>query len=297
MSTWYIRSIAWKLAMAVCVLIAWSGAADGAIYGIKSKDPISDPPTRLFRVDDDGSNLTVLSEVKLNGLAIDADGLAQDGSANLFAFEVTTDGTSSRLLSIDPLTSEATAIGPALAGRDIRGAVYDALGRLVVLDAANDSVLRINPLTGQAVAGSEASLTESGGGGFTLGNVADLTQRSDGSFVMVNDLGFYELDLATATVTELFVETAAASHDGRVPTFAGLATTSEDGVLLGYDVTFDDDLWLYDEGNGYDRTLAHQNIISAYNAGRGDLASLPIPEPATLLMAVVGSTALLRRRA
>ena len=57
------------------------------------------------------------------GTRIDVDALGMSASRNLFGYEIINDGASSRLLSIDTATAQATAVGSALTGRNVRGAV------------------------------------------------------------------------------------------------------------------------------------------------------------------------------
>jgi len=59
--------------------------------------------------------------------------------------------SASQLVSIDAGTAAATRIGAPLVGREIRGAMFDGLDRLWVIDRANNELLRIDPATGAPV--------------------------------------------------------------------------------------------------------------------------------------------------
>ncbi len=274
------------LTMLLCV------SAEATLWGVKSRDPVSNPPATLFSLDDNGDNLSVFGQVTLDGAAIDVDALAQSAGGTLYGFEVA-DGSFSRLMTIDTTTAAATVVGATLDSRDVRGAMFTADGRLIVLDANHNQSLRIDPATGH-VLGSPTALTLNQQP-YTVSTVVDLTQRSDGSVVMVDSAttgsAFYDLDLNTGVLSLRHTDTASAS-DGITINHAGIAA-SPDGDdpdrLVTYDVSWDDDIFHYDPANSWSRTNGPLNIINGYNAGRGDLAGPVIPEPATLALLAIGA--------
>ena len=132
--------------------------------------------------------------------------------------------------------------------------------------------------------------------GIALSTASDIAIRSDGTAILANATTFYEIDLGTGELTELFSDLSAA-HAGLA--FDPLASTS----LLTFEVNGTDDLYSFDTSLAAPpRINVLQNIIPQFNAGRGDLASLTlgdtsVPEPNTLMLLGLGIAALrLRRR-
>ncbi len=126
--------------------------------------------------------------------------------------------------------------------------------------------------------------------------MTDLAQRRDGSFVLVHLDSVYDLNVNTGELAHRFTDTTVAGHDGRAPDFAGVAPMLDPNAILTYDVTYDDDLWSYDEVDSYNRTLVEQHMIPGYNAGRGDLAGIVVPEPASAMLLGAAGLVLVRRR-
>ena len=270
--------------------------ARAEVWGIKSKDPNSEPPVTLFHFDEDGSGLVGVGYIKLSGVNIDVDALAIDVGGGMYAFKVSSAGTNSQLLSIDPSSAVATLVGPSLSNRDIRGAVFAGDGRFLTLDANQNALLEIDPTTGNIV-GSPIGLML-GGASYNIGDVTDIAQKLDGGFVIGGDNRFYSLNVATGEMVLLHTDNANGS-DGRVTAHAGLAFSTDapnTDTLFAYDVIWDDDIWTYQTDAAYARSLLHGNIFSGYNAGRGDLATTPTPEPATMLLLTAAAPIILRLR-
>jgi hypothetical protein len=259
--------------------VKWSSlnAPRADIWGVKSQGrgvlPGSQPPATLFRFKADGSEFAVVAPITVGGEEIDVDALALSPEGTLFGFQL--DAAGARLVTIDLASAVATPAGSFLEGRDIRGAAFTISGRLFVLDAATDEVLEIDPATGGVLGqGMRLSLN---GSPFGLPDYCDLVQSHDGSFVMGTENNLFSLDVTSGDMTLLSADPNS-GPDGVTVGIDGLAFSpiAEDvqSVFI-YDISLEDDIYVYDRTSGYSRTHLHRNIISSYNAGRGDVASLP----------------------
>lgn len=268
------------------------GSAEaGFVWGVKSHDPVSGPPATLFKFTPAGA-LSPVGTVQLNNVSIDVDGLAMDHDGQLFGFKVSYPGGQSQLIQIDPNDATATTVGPVLTDRDIRGATFDSLGRLLVIDSQHDELLSIDPTNGQVLDVL-----------FTLppvSNLVDITQQRDGTFMMIDANKIYRLTIlnGAGVLYEFFTETQP-GQEGDGVNMAGLAVTdfiANPDLLYMYDVGEEDDIYTY--AYNYDPAvkLTRQTLISdlipSYNAGRGDLAAVPVtplePYPMTQWKAAQG---------
>ena len=287
------------------LILALGGTADAVTYGLKSQDyygskgQFSGAPTHLFEFFEDGSGYTDLGAVKVSGSNIDADALAWSWAKGLLGFQLTEADDSqnvardSRLISINRQTGVATVIGSWLTGRDIRGASCDTADRLWVVDARNSQLLRIDPTTG-ALVGSPVGFTLGGSPHVLTYSCQDLAVRRDGTFYLIDfDLSadpsvtphkarIYTLDEQTGALT--LVHTDA----GQQLVGAAFSLAAEDEDLFAFEVGGSDDVFRYDVGSSFSRTTLYGNVIGSFNAGRGDLAGLIIPEPLTMLGMFLG---------
>lgn len=270
-----IISITFILSMALPV------EAGAEVWGLKSKgvylEPDSGPPTHLFSFTEDGSRFMDKGAVTLDGTEIDVDGLAISPIYGLMAFFLTDRGTSSgasQLITIDPNTAVATAVGSiVLEGRGIRGAGFDSTGSLFVVDSTNDELLRINPLTGEVEDSKNLTL---GGSHFDLSDVSDIAMRRDGTFYLSSfssGARIYTLDSTTGALTLAYETT-------HTYAYAGLAfsATAEQNELFAYEVQDTDDILVLDLDAGFNSIVLYGNILPSFNAGRGDLAASAVGE-------------------
>ncbi len=269
--------------MVLGVLGLASGPAAGQVFvlkgcgssvGICLNGVASEPPTRLLSFLEDGSLLTSIGDVEIDGTPIAGDGLALSANLGLYGFElvgpVPAPVDASQLLSIDPQTGAATRIGAALAGRSIRGATFDEADRLWVLDAASDELLEVDPATGSLL-GSPVPVTRLGSGAFDVTSANDLAMRAPGDFVMVDANAFYSLDLATGVAALLFLDTDPDDETPNPYFFAGLAASEDGSLLFAFDVTGEEDIVEYTAA--FSRSEIYSNVLPSFNSGRGDLAS------------------------
>jgi hypothetical protein len=253
-----------------------NAAAVPAVWGVKSyESPApSGVPATLFNFAEDASAFTTVGPVTLSSSQIDVDGLALSPEGTLFGFQVGIPG--SRLISIDKGTAVATIVGPVLANCDIRGAVFTLAGRIVALDVAQKQVVQVHPVTGQTIgAGVPLQVTTQSG---VVQDVCDIAQAPDGSFLVAwNYNELHSVDLNTGATRLLFLDPVP-DRQGGVATLAGLAFSRDatnPATLFAYEVSLQDDIYTYQTDAGFSRALPLPNIISCYNAGRGDLATVP----------------------
>ena len=220
---------------------------------MKSHDPVSDPPSTLFSFEATGGAFNIIGVITLGGNAIDVDALAVNADQTLFGFEVSAVSQRSRLITIDRATATATARGPYLEGREIRGATITTAGRLLVIDTVANTVVEIGKQTGVPF-GPEVELRYEGEA-FDISSIADLVETDVGSLVLVWFNRFFALDAGTGQL-ELLHEDEVNGPDGVNVGAAGLAwlAVTPDGPRLAvYDVQWDDDIFGYDPANTFQR--------------------------------------------
>lgn len=274
----------WLLLLGVVFgLLIGALSAEAVIYGLKTKakDPQpSEPPTILFSFQEDGSNMTHISYVKLDSKDLDADGLAYDDvyGYGLLAFELQTNAggsvTASRLIRLDPATGAVTVQGTALAGRNIRGAVF-VRDQLWAVDTASNELLRVDPLTGEVMVQKSLQGTT-----LAAGVPCDLALRKDGSVYLVNLDTFFSLDLATGQATRPFTPPGSYAYPG-----LAFSMNANANNLFGYEINGRDEIYTLDAANNYVSKLLVADVFNdLYNAGRGDLASAmqPISNPTAI---------------
>jgi hypothetical protein len=252
-----------------------NAAAVPAVWGVKSNESPapSGAPATLFNFTEDASAFTSVGPVKLNDSPIDVDGLALSPEGALYGFQVGLPG--SRLVRIDKSTAGVTVVGPVLTNRDIRGATFALPRRIVALDAAQKQIVDVDPGTGQVLSTIPLQVTTPPG---VLQDVCDIAQAPDGSFLMAwNYNELHAVDINTGATRQLFRDTVP-DRQGGVVTMAGLAFSRDatnTATVFVYEVSLQDDIYTYQTDAGFNRAVPFQNIISGYNSGRGDLATVP----------------------
>ncbi len=261
------------LMLAILAIVSLCAPARGAIWGVKSHDPITQPPVTLFHFAENGVAFNTVGVVHNGTQQIDVDGLAMSPQADLYGFEVNSGG--STLVRISKTTASASSVGPVLPGMNIRGAVFCISGKLAALDATSNKLVCVNPSTGELI-GSALSLTLNGQP-FDVPDCTDIAQRADGLLLIAGGAGntIYSMDAATGKLSELFTDPNP-DEQGYLLFIAGLAfsrSASLFGTLFAYDVSMTDDIFAYDTEALFARTTLFPDIIPSYNAGRGDLAA------------------------
>ncbi|HEY9422978.1 MAG TPA: PKD domain-containing protein, partial [Thermoanaerobaculia bacterium] len=276
-----------KIAICLALMTFAGSAIHATVYGLKSQaSSASIPPTYLYKFAEDRSGFSIIGQVKVGTTSIDADGLAISASKGLFAFRI--GGGGSTLLKINESTGAATPIGALLAGRGIRGAVFDQSDRLLVLDARNDQLAEVNPETGSLV-GSPIPVML-GTSRFDVHTISDIAQRADGTFFLINGRQVFRLNVITGALILQFRDDIA---NGGTPYISHAGATFSTGAgandLFVYDINGTDDIYQYDLPSGAtSRRLIHRDIVSSFNAGRGDLAALSFSVRASVPIADAG---------
>jgi hypothetical protein len=253
-----------------------NAAAVPAVWGVKSyESPFpSGVPATLFNFSENTTAFTSVAPVTLGGSQIDIDALALSPEAALFGFQPRISG-GSRLVKIDKSTAAATVLGPVLTNREIRGAVFTPAGRIVALDATQKQIVEVDPTTGQVLGTTPLQVTTGTG---VVQDVCDIAQTPSGSFLIAwNYNELYEVDLTTGA-TRLVFRDPVPDRQGGPPTIAGVAFSRDatnPATLFAYEISLQDDIYTYQTDAGFSRAVPLQHLISSYNSGRGDLATVP----------------------
>ncbi len=242
-------------------------------------------PAHLISFVPDDSNLPTSADlidhgpIKYQGTDVFVDGLALSHTHGLVGFEgegAPAPLTGMRLVRLDPITAEVMPIGvafdPALTG--LRGAVFDRDDQLWVVDTDTDEVLRIDPVTGQEIAGSRVALTV-GGSPFDAEIAGDLAIQEDGTMYLVHVSTLYVLDPATGALTVAFTDTELDPDSGFPPAFTGLtfSTLAPPDRIFGTEGRGQDDVFSYDIDDGFARTEFLEHLIPAVEIGLSDLTA------------------------
>ncbi len=271
--------------------LALSIPGANGVWGLKTHDPNSQPPTTMFYFDENGANYLELGRVTLAGAEIEADGLAMPPAGGLFVFQVDAAG-GSRLLALNSTTAVASVVGPVLPGRNVRGATFTLSGRLLAFDFAAKELIEVSPASGLEIGpavplSANLALIHTGG---------DLTQMPDGSLLFAYNEFVYRLDPRTGTLVPIY-EDKAPLLDGNIPFCCGIACapgSAPANKVFGYEATMYDDVYQYLPSSGFARTQLYNNVVPSYNAGRGDLAALPAARVELLDFSVINGTATLQ---
>ena len=168
-----------------------------------------------------------------------------------------------------------------------------ANGDLLTLDAATDEMVQIDPSTGAVIGAIPLTLA---GSPFDLRNITDIAESREGTLIVSDSNSYYSLDRNTGALSLVYEDVEL--QEGYLPGAAGLAFSMDapdPDTLFMYDVYASEDIYTYATDAGWTRSLLYHDIIGEYNAGRGDLAALPVPEPAGVFMLAIGCIGLLAR--
>lgn len=211
-----------KIIVAVlAALIGTSGHA-AALYALKTSNGgsgLARQDTVLVEIDTTTSTIGAVNRILLAGNQVFADGLAMTTSGQLFAF-VNTNTTernpsstsTAQLVTLNPGTGEATAVGLPISGASISGAGFDVNNRLYAINVVNKTLIEIDPETATVISSVDISAL-----GFIDIREGDIAFDSDNNaYIATNDeytgftgiLGIYPIDVATgAAGTAVLIST------------------------------------------------------------------------------------------
>jgi len=268
----------------ICTTVAFAlsvPSLNAQVYGVKGWDgaPNRTPQWTLFRFTEDGTNFTVIGQLRIDNQPVQIDGLAISTQTGLLGFQISsTDpyvGTGrSRLVKINPLNASITPVGDWFSGV-VRAADFDVTGRLWALDAQTDSLLQIDPNSGLVLSSTvitpTVDITYLSGLVFTAEGPAYLSQFNQNQ----NQTDFYIIDPNTAQVA-LVLSDNVSEPDCVGPRPLRLvdleSSPNRPGNIFGLEVHGCDDIFIV--GGSFGRSVLYQNIIPSYNGGPGDLAAL-----------------------
>ena len=146
-------------------------------------------PTSFYSFSEDGSSFNEIGFVSVDGLLVDADGLALSSTNSFFAFDLVTKDSSnntlqSRLISINGTDATASYIGNTVLDRDIRGAAFDSMDQLWAIDAFNNQLVKIDTSTGGELLSLELKLN---GLSFDISTGTDIAFNARGELVFINE--------------------------------------------------------------------------------------------------------------
>lgn len=261
-------------AVLLAVALTASAFGIGRVYGLKSRSigggglNETQPPVHLFSFAPDGSSFYDHGVVREFGYEIMVDGLAFSPRFGLIGFTYLGGAGwfGCEMVNINTQTCAATPGAGFLPERDIRGAAFDPFDRLWGLCYAKQKLVRLDPVSGEVLEDITMTLD---GQPVSFNDGVDIAFDNDRSYVSLGNQVF-SVDLATGVLTLL--HTANATENFLV----GLAFAPEmPNRLLAFDVNAADDLLWFDLADNFSRHVLLGNILSFYNAGRGDLAALP----------------------
>ena len=155
--------------------------------------------------------------------------------------------------------------------------MFDSNDRLLAIDTAQDQLIEIDPQTGVLI-GSPILLTRDGAR-FNVGTTSDIAQRADGTFFLIQGRSVFTLDIHTGALTFQFTDTNASGGSPFISiSGAASANAASPDHLFVYDINGSDDIFRFDVTVGSSsRRFVYSNVVSSFNAGRGDLAAVVFP--------------------
>lgn len=275
MKTSQVLTIAGLLAVA-------PGVANATIYitnPTSGGNAIPGPQTHLFSIEEDGTGLTNLGFVTLDGADARIGSIAMNATGVLYGFVYDADAEQSVLATIDPDTLEATVVGagtptPGL----ITGAGFDRLGRLWVYDRTDQTVYEYDPI-GLVALGTPFGIpnpadTDGGDLAFDL----DGNCYFQGTFLGNTSTPFYSCDLDDGTFVEIGTWTQSGSWSDDGLSMAGLSysldpATCEPVLIASEGFAVDDLALLNVDSLTAEHIVSTEVNISWYN--HVDVAGFP----------------------
>mgnify|MGYP000633944655 CR=1 FL=1 len=266
----------------ICTTVAFAlsvPSLNAQVYGVKGWDGAQGGTAQwtLFRFTEDGTNFTVIGQLRIDNQPVQIDGLAISTQTGLLGFQISStdpnvESGRSRLVRINPLNASITIVGDWFPGV-VRAADFDVTGRLWALDAQTNSLLQVDPNNGSVLSSTviapTVDITNLSGLVFTAEGPAYLSQSNQ------SQTDFYIIDPNTAQVGLVLSDNVSEPDCVRpLPLRLVDMETSPNrpGNIFGLEVYGCDDIFIV--GGSFGRSVLYSNIIPNYNGGPGDLAAL-----------------------
>eukprot|EP00210_Caulerpa_lentillifera_P009618 g9175.t1 len=274
----------------------------GLVYGVKTPAQsanISFAPTRLFSFDGIQANqLDDLGWITHNDQYLDVSGIALSSEFGLLGFSIlhsdiltdpppsgqipahrgSTEVEGSQLIRIDPDTAQATVLAGMMDERNIRGAAFDRLGKLWAVDVpladatttASSWLLEIDPVTGEIKQEIELFLD---GSSIKINERTDIAFHNNGDIYISSLFDLYTLDITTGELTNQYTDPDNYNLQG-----LAFSLSANSNQLIGFDSNnWDDEVFFYEINDDFSKTVTNDHVLSSFNGGSLDLASIPLP--------------------
>ena len=259
------KTIATRFAALGAVLFTTT-CSFGQILGIETEADVapadSQAPTGAFSINAVGA-VTPFGNLTFLGAPDHFDGLASRADGTVWCFRIV--GGGSQLCQVNTTTLICMPAPLFLAVRNIRGACFEAGGRLFAVDATLNQLLEVSPVTGGILATAPLKV---GGVPYSLTTSCDISFASWG-LCLTDANRFYRVGPLGGMVN-INVD-GVAGTDAAIPSNDGLAL---DGAsFVTHDNNGRDDIYRYNPA-GWARALLAPNVLPGVTSGRGDLAAI-----------------------
>ena len=241
----------------------------GQVLGIEADADVapldSQAPTGLFGINTAGV-VSSYGNLTTGGVPDHFDGLAYRSDNTVWCFRQT--GAGSQLCQVNTTTLACVPVGGILPMRNVRGACFEASGRLFAIDVQFRHLLEVSTATGAILGSAPLHI---GAASYAVTTSCDISFTASG-MCLTDQNRFYQVG-PLGGMANINTD-GVAGTDGFIPSNGGLAQDAA-GNLITLDSNNRDDIYRYNPSGGWGRNLVIANVIPAISSGRGDLASAP----------------------